>query len=314
MNRQFIKPFAVITLLIPLTMGCFMTRIARSFLAEEQETPVIEQPIEISTETPPEIIEPTEEIVMATNAPEVATPAPEITQGGASHEPICTNVEDLTICMPYGLADTLVVSTIPEVTADTGAPWEVGPEHYEIALQGYKISDAFWKPTISIYSIEKFQATAPDEINGQISQLNSLLAQKPTIIDQYPFLPSVNAGALIKARPFYYDEDYLDIRGYSMITQFGQSFWPINNKDMFYTFQGMTKDGKYWISMNLPITQQNLPSNGDYINNQDFEEFANTFQDYATQTREMLDQADSSTFTPSLEEFEMLVSFSFANN
>ncbi len=266
-------------------------------------------------EEPAQAEESTQEIIVEPNLPVGETePTSEVIQGGASHDPVCVQLQDLKICVPYGFADNLVASTIPAYTDQMGAPWEIAPEHYEIALQGYKISDTFWEPKITIYPIAPFQQLAPDAINSQISTLNSLLAEKPAVIEKSAFLPSVNAGALIKARPFYYDDDFLDIRGYSMITQFGQSFWPINNHDMFYTFQGMTTDGKYWVSMNFPITQQNLPSNGDYIQNQDFEEFANTFQDYVTQTRTMLDDADSITFNPSLEEFEMVVNFSFTNN
>ena len=290
-------------LIIPFTMGCFLTRIARSFLLDTTPT------------TPPVAIvdKPTPEPVLVPTIEE-AVPAPtqEVVQnGGASHEPICTQVDELKICAPYGLVDSLVVSTIPEITSEEGAPWEISPKHYQIDFQGYPLQDTFWKPKMEIYPLERYQSLAPDMVGPHLENLNSIVESKAEHISSVTMLPFVNAGALFTARPMYFDEEFYTVRGYSVLTQFGQSFWPINNKDMFYTFQGVTSDGKYWISLVLPVTQQDLPPNGEYITNQDFEAFANGFQEYANKTTAQLEAVDEYTFTPDLTSFEMVISYSF---
>ena len=51
--------------------------------------------------------------------------------------------------------------------------------------------------------------------------------------------------------------------GIRYLTLYAQYYAPINNHDLFYTYQGLTNDGKYWVSAILPINNPILPDNGD---------------------------------------------------
>jgi hypothetical protein len=299
--------YLIILLILPFSMGCFLTRMARSILSDPTPT------------TPPEvneIVPTTEPEALPTLEDPVVEPNPEPTQeviqnGGASHEPICTQVDDLHICAPYGLVDSLVVSTIPEIAVDGGAPWETSPQHFRVDFQGYPLHDTFWQPRMEIFPLAEFKTMSPDLINPQLEKLETILKEKPAHIQSVPILPMVNAGALFSARPMYFDDPSTSVRGFSVLTQFGQSFWPINNRDMFYTFQGVTTDGKYWITLVLPVTQQDLSPDGEYITSQDFQSFADNFQNYIQKTTDQLEAADEFTFTPDLTSFEMVIAYSF---
>jgi hypothetical protein len=313
-SNKTIRVLAVISIILPLTMGCFLTRMVGSFSATQTPPDATQETIQLPTSLPPTEIIPTDLPAEPTPTVEIVQPTKtEIVQGGASHEPICAKAGDLQICFPIFLANNLVVSTVPEVTADNGAPWEVAPEHSVIDVQGYPLSNMFMKPQINIYPLAEYKKISPDEINSQIDLLNTIMAQKPAVLSNIPYLPFVNAAPMILAHPVYYDADYLKVKGFSVITQYGQSFWPINNYSLFYTFQGMTLDGKYWISITLPITQQDLPPTGDYIKDQDYEAFGNNFKSYVAQVREKLDKAEDITFNPSLETFDMVVMYSFSD-
>jgi hypothetical protein len=50
--------------------------------------------------------------------------------------------------------------------------------------------------------------------------------------------------------------------GIRFLTQYSQFADPINNHEVFYTYQGLTSDGKYWISATLPISNPLLPADG----------------------------------------------------
>ena len=51
--------------------------------------------------------------------------------------------------------------------------------------------------------------------------------------------------------------------GVRFLTEYAQYFVPVNNHDLFYTYQGLTNDGQYWISVILPINHPDLPANAD---------------------------------------------------
>jgi hypothetical protein len=150
------KTVLVLICIVPLTMGCILTNIARSALSDGQETSPTEQ-VALPTETGGEAV-PTVEVTVPTIEPAEVVPTEETAQQ-PTHETICTEVDNLRICIPQGLADNLVVSTVPEFTAEMGAPWDVAPEHRLIDLQGYLITNAFWRPQIIIYPIEAYNSS-----------------------------------------------------------------------------------------------------------------------------------------------------------
>ncbi len=51
--------------------------------------------------------------------------------------------------------------------------------------------------------------------------------------------------------------------GVRVLTQFAQNWWPINNGDLVYVFQGLTSDNAYYISAILPVTAPFLPEQVD---------------------------------------------------
>jgi hypothetical protein len=40
---------------------------------------------------------------------------------------------------------------------------------------------------------------------------------------------------------------------------------PVNNQDLFYTCQGLTSDGRYFVPIILPVNQSSLPMNANAL-------------------------------------------------
>jgi hypothetical protein len=72
-----------------------------------------------------------------------------------------------------------------------------------------------------------------------------------------PTVPFFNAAsqisAWIKILPFQNGS------GVRSLTQYAQYAAPINNRELFYHFQGLTSDGKYYVIAILPVTAPILP-------------------------------------------------------
>jgi hypothetical protein len=73
---------------------------------------------------------------------------------------------------------------------------------------------------------------------------------------------------------------------------------PIVNQHLFYTFQGLTRDGAYYISAQFPIRTAALPDEPDI---EDWNAFAAGYQDYLAQAVDELNSLPSDAFEPSLE-------------
>lgn len=79
--------------------------------------------------------------------------------------------------------------------------------------------------------------------------------------ENLPFLPTFNAGQVFHSneRPFAFQNG----TGIRFLTQYAQAPYPVNNFSLFYTFQGLTNDGKYYVAAILPINAAFLSPDGN---------------------------------------------------
>lgn len=278
-----------ILLVIPFSLGCMVSGLVspNPTAASATEAPTI-----APTQTP--------FIVTATAEPQ-STEAPQPTQPAG----VCTQVEHFTICVPTQLTSNLVVSTIPEQTEDQGAPWEVAPQHTQIQLEGYPATGSDFSPVIHIYPVADFTRLAPDGMTLMMDKMKKFMGMPDVDPSTLPYLPFANAASIFQVKAARVEN--ASLHGGSMVTQFAQAYVPINNQSLFYTFQGLTPDEKYWVSVTLPVTQQSLQADDKTIPGGDMDAFANNFKDYVTGIQNTLNQADASTFNPNLNYMEQLV-------
>jgi hypothetical protein len=129
----------------------------------------------------------------------------------------------------------------------------------------------------------------------QIERLRALLAEQPeTITAPIPYLPPTNANQFMWTRAAYLD--FPTGYGIRYLTQFSQAVVPVNNEELFYTFQGLTEDEGYYVAAVFPVNHPDLPLNSGDIPAEFEESFATYLADVITQ----LDEADAANFTPDL--------------
>jgi hypothetical protein len=99
-----------------------------------------------------------------------------------------------------------------------------------------------------------------EDMAKPFNALKSVIEGQP-LPENIPFLPAFNA-----AQMFHSNEKILEFqngKGIRFLTQYGQAPYPVNNESLFYTFQGMTNDGAYYVAAVLPIQAAFLPANGN---------------------------------------------------
>lgn len=175
---------------------------------------------------------------------------------------------------------------------DPENPWST-PESIRFTFVGYPLGDTFHEPVIHVYSVDAFKAVNPD-VGQRLDHLQGVL-------DSLPADPEVGVAHFFNAAQFIRaQEQYLQFQngsGVRFISQYGQAAGPIGWPHLFYTFQGLTADGRYYVSAILPVTHPSLPEPDDVIMD---EAFYDQFMDYAAEKEIQLDGEPADSFQPSL--------------
>jgi hypothetical protein len=148
-------------------------------------------------------------------------------------------------------------SVIPALPPDQGEPFWLTPQTEQIDFTGYVTGEKFHDPRIMVFPVNEFISINPGSANI-ITKLQQYIANKPNIpAGSIPFLPGWNAAQLFQVSPAFLS--FQNGEGIRFLAEYGQYSAPVNNTDLFYTFQGITNDGNYYISVILPITHPSLP-------------------------------------------------------
>lgn len=187
----------------------------------------------------------------STSQPEAATATPAVPQPDTPTAAPTISNSGINLTVPPELGDSKSQILVPE-SLDPQAPiWDIHPAYAEITLEGYPLQEKFFRPQILVYPAAEFEK-ANEGAAQIISDLKTLLAAPPDPLPgSLPFLPLFNAAQI-----FHANEQFLKFQngsGVRFLTQFGQDAMPVNNHDLLYTFQGITGDGAYYISVILPV-------------------------------------------------------------
>lgn len=245
---------------------------------------------------------------LATQTPVQSTQSsatPEVLATQTLAQPTQTSSGELAgITLDYSaVAQNMTVETMPGQPGGSGYTiWEAETQYRLLTLQGYPIANNKLKPQIFLYPAEEL-ASVDENTKKAITDLKALL-QTQQAGEKLPFLPLFNSVQVIHVQVQYLD--FKSGKGVRFLTQYNQAPLPINNDELFYTFQGLTSDGKYYVTAILPVTLPELPSGADVIEQQS--SVLNDFQGYLSKLTKNLDQQPASNFSPDLSKLDALVS------
>jgi len=186
--------------------------------------------------------------------------------------------------------------------------FSVTPKMDQFEFQGYLLNKSYQIGQISVFSTQEYEALVGDRISQEINSLKKLLSLHPTdFFGTLPFLPMVMA-----AQAFHSQFKYIKFQngeGVRFVTQFTSDVSPITNDRIFYTFQGITSDGAYYISAGFPVNNGILAANyDDFIKTQDPNKFFENYHSHITDTQEKLNQQPDDSFNPNLGLLDTMIS------
>jgi hypothetical protein len=193
----------------------------------------------------------------------------------------------------------------PVSLGDPGTPGWPGsiPERYVFDFDGYPLQNTFHKPQIILFPIQEYADANPPA--GDIAKkLDDMLRKNQAFDTNIPFLPMWNAGQVFNVRdqilPFQ------NGRGIRFTTCYAQAVMPIDNVCLFYTYQAISADGKFYLSAIFPVKLPVLDA-AENKNKFNASMDATQYKAYMDDILGLIAKSTPSDFTPSLNALDGVV-------
>lgn len=236
------------------------------------------------------------------------TPAPAAAAQAAATAPASIAATRLTPADitfdSQGLGKEIVGSVVPAVPySNDSPPIAVGaPEHIEFAFDG--------EPSLWIIPTQAYEAlwnsAGNSLISQSVAQLRTLLAQEPANPAlPLPFLPPGGGVNDLAAKIQYVDFD--GGSGIAYIGRWAQDPSPVLAYQTYYSFLGLTNDGKYIVSFRMPVHTSRLPDTPEELTAEHLQDIEKNPDAYFAETTTILNELAPSAFGPDLRRLDALV-------
>lgn len=218
----------------------------------------------------------------------------------------------LVLKLPVEVAAGAEVTTVLPDDPDEGWPELALPARRKVSFSNYIIPDHFHTPTIYVYAIDKL-------INGKMvgatnaTELQSLLSDPAYDLQSaksLPFLPAFNAGQIFHVLEQRLDSEHNS--GIRYLTLYAQAFVGVDNYDIFYTYQGISADGRYYIAAILPINSTLLSN--EELTQAEMETVAGDYLGYIAGMKDLLITDEGASLTPTLAALDAMMMSLFSQN
>jgi hypothetical protein len=291
--------------LLSIVLSILMLVTACTTALPTQPPKPVEQTIAASTQSLPQpsatLPAVQESTATVTEAPLTATPEPVAILDGKE---IMAN--GIRFFMPKTVAaDSFgTVNKGKPVTADSPF-WEKMPDQFLFLFKDYQHSNSMHQPRLLIWPVAEYIAVNPG-FEATFNLLKSLIATKSSAdlaTADLPFPPLFNAGNVVSLVPEFLQ--FQNGSGLRYLTFFSQAVTPITNKGLFYTYQGITADEKYYISAILPVGQAQLEAD-DSKTPADAALYDN-YPSYLTQIKDQMIAAPNDSYMPDLKSLDAMM-------
>jgi hypothetical protein len=200
-------------------------------------------------------------------------------------------------------------------------PDEVAPQHIRFE---FEFGREYSKARIAVFPLEGFEdvyGVSPDSVANMkeyIAGLRKVVNDSSFRVDgQIPHLEFRDASDnfYVKVRDF----DFPSGDGVLFVTHWEHGVDFVTNRNLLYRFEGITADGKYYVTAQAPVSVAFLPDDSprefEGFTEEDLMEFMRNskvavakHKKYIESISTRLEKLTSSDFSPNLEKFEAIIS------
>ena len=251
------------------------------------------------------------ETIVAETLQSITASAVPMTEAPTVSEGSVVSANSVKFSIPVGLGTSANVETVAAVNIEEGPTFGQTPAHTKFSLTGYPLQGKFFEAYILVYPTAEYELVNEGAAYN-LQKLRAILASPsaPLTKDMLPGITSFNAGMVFTSNMQVIS--FQNGTGVRFLTQYAQYLAVANNSDLFYEFQGLTHDGKYYIIAILPVNvpffaadssfpQTSLPADGIPVIG-DMPDEA-----YYTAVVDRLNQTAPEIFTPSILSLDVLI-------
>ncbi|MFN8518667.1 MAG: hypothetical protein U0667_04575 [Chloroflexota bacterium] len=225
----------------------------------------------------------------------------------------------------HSLGRSVNILRVPRQRPSTVGVVEPSPAHVVFALYGRqaesKRTPRVWDVpgTVNVYWTSALDGY--ELASRQLTELQRLLSERPDpatleasagLSGELPYLPIEEAAQAIAARVTYIDTP--ELSGVAYVTGFRQDVFPFARGDFWYTFQGLSTDGRWYVAVDWLLDASMFPATITQADARRVGTSASRWERYVKRTVATLDAAEPTAFTPSLTVLDDLVrSIDFAS-
>lgn len=189
------------------------------------------------------------------------------------------------------------------------------PAHSLITLLNTPADGGEMAPVVTVRVYRTADMPAFEGYGTTLEQLQTLLSEQPDLT-QYnqavegknssllPVLPVIAEGQTFRAAAQYIETD--SVTGIRFVTAYQAAAEPLSANILFYTFQGLSKDGEYAISVMVWLENDVFPK-ADAMTGAEVEAFRANEAAYWKDASDKVNNAAADAFTPGLATLDELV-------
>ncbi len=215
--------------------------------------------------------------------------------------------EGISFSFDPNIAQGVNKATIPgQNMGEDYMPGETYPTYFEFTFNNYTVADHFHTPKIIVYPVNEYRAISSYAAEN-IDSLHLALINHPAggVISNLPFLPMWPAAQIFSAQVGYFD--FQNGSGVRYLTMYGQAIYPVDNQNLIYTYQGLTNDGRFYISAVLPVVHLGLPEDGSIQMEDDYMAFEANWETYINETVNWLNAQEPGSFFPGIDLLDVMM-------
>jgi len=304
-NSLVKKTFLVIILFTVISLACDLSF---TLASPTDRAPLPTEIVILATGVPTQVL------ASPTSLPATLAVDPTATALQTSFEGVEVAVDPLSIVLSPSLANGVRGLPIPPASGEGVAQWDVTPGHIQLKLEGYLLQGKSNEPQIYVYPAQAYAELYPAAFES-IRRLDNILYVPggPMLNDQLPAVPFFNAQQLFASNIQVIS--FQNGQGVRFVTECAQYAASANNHDLFYHFEGVTRDGAYYIVAILPINAPMLAETSDGgaplpVGGVPYPYFADPSADmqlYYRSVLDLLNATPSEIFTPTLAQLDALI-------
>ncbi|BCX02953.1 MAG: hypothetical protein KatS3mg053_0891 [Candidatus Roseilinea sp.] len=189
--------------------------------------------------------------------------------------------------------------------------WNGWPRHLRVSFDEDQFTETFDPRArqLLILPLQEYQTlfrgAEAESFAEAIQDFQALLTARPAQLKQDPLLlPASGLSQAMRAQVRYLEFD--SGSGMRFVTHLTQEIRPLTGSSLIYTFQGLTRDGRYYIAAYIPVTTTALPATPADVTKAERDAFKRDYLAYADGVAQKLD-AQPKSFTPSLAALDAMI-------